>query len=94
MADEWVADGSEVEEYWEVESVEVDGRGRGVYVKIADAGWWGEFIPLNLVSVHANVLQWSVARAQVHLAQMRRELRSVKTHAYLPGTVVYGRKPL
>lgn len=37
---------------------------------------------------------WSLARAQVFLAQMRRELKSTKTHAYLPGTVVYGRKPL
>ncbi|KAH7068566.1 S-adenosyl-L-methionine-dependent methyltransferase [Paraphoma chrysanthemicola] len=36
---------------------------------------------------------WSVARAQLHLAQMRRELKSTRTHAYLPGTVVYGRKP-
>jgi len=39
------------------------------------------------------ITQWSVARAQVHLAQMRKELKSYGTHAYLPGTVVYGRKP-
>ncbi|CAN9301633.1 unnamed protein product [Alternaria alternata] len=37
---------------------------------------------------------WSVARAQVHLAQMRKELKSYRAHAYLPGTVVYARKPL
>ncbi|KAL6703740.1 hypothetical protein ACN47E_009121 [Coniothyrium glycines] len=36
---------------------------------------------------------WSVARAQRHLAQMQRELKSTRTHAYLPGTVVYARKP-
>lgn len=38
-------------------------------------------------------MQWSVARAQLHLAQMRKELKSYKAHAYLPGTVVYARKP-
>jgi SAM-dependent methyltransferase len=37
---------------------------------------------------------WSLSRAQLHLAQMRKELTSYRTHAYLPGTVVYGRKPL
>ncbi|ORX95309.1 S-adenosyl-L-methionine-dependent methyltransferase [Clohesyomyces aquaticus] len=37
---------------------------------------------------------WSVPRAQVFLAEMRKALREYKTHAYLPGTVVYGRKPL
>lgn len=37
---------------------------------------------------------WSLPRAHVHLAQMRKELKSLRTHAYLPGTVVYGRKPL
>ncbi|KAF2806714.1 S-adenosyl-L-methionine-dependent methyltransferase [Mytilinidion resinicola] len=37
---------------------------------------------------------WSVARAQVFLAQMRAAIKDEKTHAYLPGTVVYGRKPL
>ncbi|KAF1842831.1 S-adenosyl-L-methionine-dependent methyltransferase [Cucurbitaria berberidis CBS 394.84] len=37
---------------------------------------------------------WSIARAQLHLAQMRKELKSYRTHAYLPGTVVYARKPL
>jgi hypothetical protein len=39
-------------------------------------------------------MQWSIARAQVHLAQMRNELKNYHTHAYLPGTVVYGRKPI
>jgi len=37
---------------------------------------------------------WSVARAQVFLAQMRTTIKDQKTHAYLPGTVVYARKPL
>jgi SAM-dependent methyltransferase len=41
-----------------------------------------------------NDSQWSVPRAQLHLAQMRKELKSLRTHAYLPGTVVYGRKPI
>ncbi|CAA9964486.1 S-adenosyl-L-methionine-dependent methyltransferase [Pyrenophora teres f. maculata] len=36
---------------------------------------------------------WSIARAQLHLAQMRKELKSYRAHAYLPGTVVYARKP-
>lgn len=42
----------------------------------------------------ANHVQWSVARSQLHLAQMRKELKCYKAKAYLPGTVVYGRKPL
>ncbi|KAF1951808.1 S-adenosyl-L-methionine-dependent methyltransferase [Byssothecium circinans] len=37
---------------------------------------------------------WSVARAQVYLAEMRKELKNYRVHAYLPGTVVYGRKPV
>ncbi|KAH9878826.1 hypothetical protein J1614_002260 [Plenodomus biglobosus] len=37
---------------------------------------------------------WSVARAQLHLAQMRKELKCYRTKAYLPGTAVYARKPL
>jgi hypothetical protein len=37
--------------------------------------------------------QWSYEEAQVFLAQMRRELKDLKIHAYLGVTVVYGRKP-
>ncbi|KAF2400542.1 S-adenosyl-L-methionine-dependent methyltransferase [Trichodelitschia bisporula] len=36
---------------------------------------------------------WSIERAQLFLAQMRKEISDYSTHAYLPGTVVYGRKP-
>lgn len=36
---------------------------------------------------------WSYERAQVFLAQMRRELKDFKIHAYLDVSVVYGRKP-
>jgi ubiquinone/menaquinone biosynthesis C-methylase UbiE len=37
---------------------------------------------------------WTIERAQLFLAEMRRELKNYKTHAYLPVTVVYGRKPV
>lgn len=40
-----------------------------------------------------STLGWPYDRAQIHLAQMRAALRDYKTHAYLPGTVVYARKP-
>ncbi|OCK82077.1 S-adenosyl-L-methionine-dependent methyltransferase [Lepidopterella palustris CBS 459.81] len=37
---------------------------------------------------------WSIARAQVFLAEMRKALKDYNTHAFLEGTVVYGRKPM
>lgn len=40
-----------------------------------------------------STLEWSYERAQVFLAQMRASLRDYQTHAYLPVTVVYARKP-
>lgn len=38
-------------------------------------------------------LQWSYERAQVFLAQMCACLQDHRAHAYIPGTVVYARKP-
>ena len=40
-----------------------------------------------------SALGWPYDRAQIFLAQMRAALRDYKIHAYLPGTVVYARKP-
>jgi len=36
---------------------------------------------------------WSYERSQLFLAEMRKAVRDYTCHAYLPGTVVYGRKP-
>lgn len=40
-----------------------------------------------------STLRWPYDSAQIFLAQMRAALRDYKTPAYLPGTVVYARKP-
>ncbi|TID16925.1 S-adenosyl-L-methionine-dependent methyltransferase [Venturia nashicola] len=40
------------------------------------------------------VLGWSYERSQVFLATMRNAVKDYRVHAYLEGTVVYGRKPL
>lgn len=40
-----------------------------------------------------STLQWPYERAQAFLAQMRANLRDYRTHAYLPVTFCYGRKP-
>jgi len=39
-------------------------------------------------------LKWSYERSQIFLAEMRKAVKDYKTHAYLEGTVVYGRKPI
>ncbi|KAK2808344.1 hypothetical protein FQN50_004729 [Emmonsiellopsis sp. PD_5] len=39
-------------------------------------------------------LKWPYEEAQIFLARMRAALKDSETHAYLPVTVVYGRKPL
>ncbi|KAF2727590.1 S-adenosyl-L-methionine-dependent methyltransferase [Polyplosphaeria fusca] len=66
--------------------------------KLKNIGRWNQLrlhqgIEGFMLRLLTQVGGWSVARAQVFLAEMRRELKSTKTHAYLPGTVVYGRKP-
>ncbi|PYH80121.1 S-adenosyl-L-methionine-dependent methyltransferase [Aspergillus uvarum CBS 121591] len=66
--------------------------------KLHELGRW------NQLRLHAGVegfmlrlltttLEWSYERAQVFLAQMRQSLRDFETHAYLPVSVVYARKP-
>ncbi|KAK2871771.1 hypothetical protein FQN49_002853 [Arthroderma sp. PD_2] len=66
--------------------------------KLRELGRW------NQVRLHGGVegymlrlltvsLQWPYEEAQVFLAQMRAALRDYKTNAYLPGTIVYARKP-
>ncbi|KAH4169211.1 hypothetical protein HBI52_000930 [Parastagonospora nodorum] len=67
--------------------------------KLKNIGRWNQLRLMDgvegfMLRLLTQVGGWSVARAQVHLAQMRKELKSYGTHAYLPGTVVYGRKPL
>ncbi|KAM5443225.1 hypothetical protein MferCBS31731_001542 [Microsporum ferrugineum] len=66
--------------------------------KLRELGRW------NQVRLHGGVegymlrllttaLQWPYEEAQLFLAQMRAALRDYKTNAYLPGTIVYARKP-
>ncbi|KAF2253092.1 S-adenosyl-L-methionine-dependent methyltransferase [Trematosphaeria pertusa] len=67
--------------------------------KLKNIGRWNQLrlhegIEGFMIRLLTQVGGWSVPRAQVFLAEMRRELRNYKVHAYLPGTVVYGRKPL
>ncbi|KKK13992.1 UMTA [Aspergillus rambellii] len=66
--------------------------------KMHELGRWNQF-RLNggvegfMLRLLTSTLQWSYERSQLFLAQMRSSLRDYKTHAYLPGTVVYARKP-
>ncbi|KAF2281277.1 S-adenosyl-L-methionine-dependent methyltransferase [Westerdykella ornata] len=67
--------------------------------KLKNIGRWNQLrlhegIEGFMIRLLTQVGGWSVARAQVFLAEMRKELKNYKTHAYLPVTVVYGRKPL
>lgn len=66
--------------------------------KLRELGRW------NQVRLHGGVegymlrllttaLRWPYEEAQLFLAQMRTTLRDYKTNAYLPGTIVYARKP-
>ncbi|KAL4992696.1 S-adenosyl-L-methionine-dependent methyltransferase [Aspergillus falconensis] len=66
--------------------------------KLHELGRWNQFrlnggIEGFMLRLLTTTLGWSYERAQVHLAQMRAALRDYRTHAYLPGTVVYARKP-
>lgn len=66
--------------------------------KLRDLGRWNqvrlhdgvEGYMLRLLTVS---LEWPLDQAQIFLAQMRSTLRDYKANAYLPGTVVYARKP-
>ncbi|KAK7191661.1 phosphoethanolamine N-methyltransferase (TAM domain methyltransferase) [Paraphaeosphaeria sporulosa] len=67
--------------------------------KMKDIGRWNQLrlhegVESFMLRLLTQVGGWSVARAQLFLAQLRTELKNYKVHAYLPGTVVYGRKPL
>ncbi|KAI4688976.1 hypothetical protein J4E81_007693 [Alternaria sp. BMP 2799] len=67
--------------------------------KLKNIGRWNQLRLMDgvegfMLRLLTQVGGWSVARAQLHLAQMRKELKSYRTHAYLPGTVVYARKPM
>ncbi|EAA58567.1 hypothetical protein AN6749.2 [Aspergillus nidulans FGSC A4] len=66
--------------------------------KLHELGRWNQFrlnggIEGFMLRLLTTTLGWSYERSQVHLAQMRTALRDYRTHAYLPGTVVYARKP-
>ncbi|KAL4790674.1 S-adenosyl-L-methionine-dependent methyltransferase [Aspergillus venezuelensis] len=66
--------------------------------KLHELGRWNQFrlnggIEGFMLRLLTSTLGWSYESAQVHLAQMRSALRDYRTHAYLPGTVVYARKP-
>lgn len=67
--------------------------------KLKELGRWNQLrlhegIEGFMLRLLTQVGGWSLAKAQLFLAQMRKELKDHNTRAYLPGTVVYGRKPL
>ncbi|KAL4876698.1 S-adenosyl-L-methionine-dependent methyltransferase [Aspergillus karnatakaensis] len=67
--------------------------------KLHELGRWNQFrldqgVEGFMLRLLTTTLGWSYESAQVHLAQMRVSLRDYRTHAYLPGAVVYARKPL
>ncbi|KAL4919272.1 S-adenosyl-L-methionine-dependent methyltransferase [Aspergillus aurantiobrunneus] len=66
--------------------------------KLHELGRWNQIrlhggVEGFMLRLLTSTLGWSYESAQVHLAQMRAALRDYRTHAYLPGTVVYARKP-
>ncbi|PWY90709.1 S-adenosyl-L-methionine-dependent methyltransferase [Aspergillus heteromorphus CBS 117.55] len=66
--------------------------------KLHELGRWNQLrlhsgLEGYLLRLLTTVLQWSYEQTQVFLAHMRNSLRDYDTHAYLPGTVVYARKP-
>ncbi|KAL2824368.1 S-adenosyl-L-methionine-dependent methyltransferase [Aspergillus cavernicola] len=66
--------------------------------KLHELGRWNQFrlhggIEGFMLRLLTTTLGWSYESAQVHLAQMRAALHDYRTHAYLPGTVVYAQKP-
>ncbi|KIW07628.1 uncharacterized protein PV09_01574 [Verruconis gallopava] len=67
--------------------------------KLKEIGRWNQLrlhdgVEGFMLRLLTMALNWSYERAQLFLAEMRRTLKDTSTHAYLPGTVVYGRKPL
>ncbi|KAI2975165.1 hypothetical protein CBS147323_1035 [Aspergillus niger] len=66
--------------------------------KLHELGRWNQLrlhggVEGFMLRLLTSTLEWSYERAQVFLAQMRASLRDYQTHAYLPVTVVYARKP-
>lgn len=66
--------------------------------KLHELGRWNQFrlhggVEGFMLRLLTSTLGWSYESAQMHLAQMRASLRDYRTHAYLPGTVVYAQKP-
>ena len=60
--------------------------------KLKNIGRWNQLrlhegIEGFMIRLLTQVEGWSIARAQVFLAEMRRELKNYKVHAYLPGCV-------
>ncbi|KAF2099340.1 S-adenosyl-L-methionine-dependent methyltransferase [Rhizodiscina lignyota] len=66
--------------------------------KMREIGRWNQLrlhegvegMMLRLLTVAGG---WSFQRAQLFLHEMRKNLKDYDTHAYLEGTVVYGRRP-
>ncbi|KAL4803137.1 S-adenosyl-L-methionine-dependent methyltransferase [Aspergillus unguis] len=66
--------------------------------KLHELGRWNQYrlndgIEGFMLRLLTSTLGWSYESSQLHLAQMRAALRDYRVHAYLPGTVVYARKP-
>lgn len=67
--------------------------------KMKDIGRWNQLrlhegIEGFMLRLLTQVGGWSLARAHVFLAQMRKCLKDHSVHAFMYSTVVYGRKPL
>ncbi|KAL2811710.1 S-adenosyl-L-methionine-dependent methyltransferase [Aspergillus granulosus] len=67
--------------------------------KLHELGRWNQYrlhggVEGFMLRLLTATLHWPYETAQVHLARMRASLRDFRTHAYLPGTAVYARKPL
>lgn len=66
--------------------------------KLHELGRWNQYrlhdgVEGFMLRLLTSTLQWRYEQAQVFLADMRANLRDYRTHAYLPVTVCYGRKP-
>jgi len=66
--------------------------------KMKELGRWNQLrlhdgVEGMMLRLLTGVGGWSFERAQLFLAEMRTTLKDTSVHAYLGGTVVYGRKP-
>ncbi|KAF1986211.1 S-adenosyl-L-methionine-dependent methyltransferase [Aulographum hederae CBS 113979] len=66
--------------------------------RMKELGKWNQLrlhdgVESMMLRLLTSVGGWSFERAQLFLAEMRMNLKDKNTHAYLAGTVVYGRKP-